>query len=87
MHHVKAVIVKANGKQRNGKGFSAEEIKKAGLNPVDARKMGLPVDLRRNTIHEENVKVAKAYAEEAKAKAKPKKPKPAVAARKEKSKS
>jgi ribosomal protein L13E len=86
MHHVKAVVLKTNGKQRSGKGFSSEEIKKAGLNPVDARKMGLPVDLRRNTVHEENIKVAKAYAEKSKAKAKPK-PKPAVAARKEKSKS
>ena len=72
MHHIKPKIIKPNGKQRNGKGFSLHEIEKAGLNTADARKIGLPVDLRRKTTHEENVEAVKAYAKMAKVKTKPK---------------
>ncbi len=77
MHHIKPKIVKPDGKQRSGKGFSRDEIGKAGLNSVEAAKLGLPVDLRRKTAHDENVEAIKAYVEKAKAEAKPKpKPKP-----------
>jgi large subunit ribosomal protein L13e len=77
MHHIKPKILKQDGKQRNGRGFSPEELKKAGLNKTEARKIGLPVDLRRETAHDENVEAIKAYAEKKKAEAKPKpKPKP-----------
>ena len=56
--------------------------------------MGLPADLRRRTMHDENVEVLKAYAEKKRAEAKPK-PKPVakqsaksvVKSKKEKSKS
>ena len=75
MRHIKPKILKQDGKQRNGRGFSPEELKKAGLNKAEARKIGLPVDLRRETAHDENVEVIKAYAEKKKAEAKPK-PKP-----------
>ena len=87
MHH-EAKILKPDGKKRSGKGFSKGEVKKAGLNPVDARKMGLPVDPRRRTVHDENVEAVKAHAEKEKAKPKPKpKPKPVQSAKKEKPKS
>jgi ribosomal protein L13E len=87
MHHIKPKILKPDGKQRSGRGFSRDEIGKAGLNSAEAVRLGLPVDSRRKTAHDENVEVVKAYAEKAKAKAKPKpKPKP-KAETKKKSKS
>ena len=77
MHHIKPKILKPNGKQRNGRGFSPEELKKAGLNPTEASRLGLPADLRRKTAHDENVEAIKAYVEKKKAETKPKpKPKP-----------
>lgn len=89
MHHVKVAILKPDGKQRNGKGFSKAEVKKAGLDAVSARRLGLPVDPRRRTVHDENVAAVKAHCEKEKAKAKPK-PKPLKAVssvKKEKAKS
>jgi large subunit ribosomal protein L13e len=76
MHHIKPKIIKQNGKQREGRGFSREELKKAGLNKTEAARIGLPTDPRRKTAHDENVEAIKAYAEKKKAEAKPKKPKP-----------
>jgi ribosomal protein L13E len=77
MHHIKPKILKPNGKQRDGRGFSPDELKKAGLNPTEASRLGLPADLRRKTAHDENVEAIKAYVEKKKTKAKPKpKPKP-----------
>ena len=73
MHHTKPVIFKPDGKQRNGRGFSLEELKKAGLNPAEARKLEIPVDKRRKTAHDQNVEVIKAYAVKKKAEVKPKK--------------
>jgi len=77
MHHVKPKIFKPDGKQRSGRGFSPEELKKAGLNSTEAARLGLPTDFRRKTAHDENVEVIKVYVEKKKAEAKPKpKPKP-----------
>ena len=79
MHHVKPKVDKADGKQRSGRGFSLEELKKAGLNPAEAKTLKIPVDKRRKTAHDQNVKAVKAYAEKETAKvvAKPKrKPQP-----------
>ena len=88
MHHVKAQILKPDGKKRIGKGFSKSEVKKAGLDSVSARRMGLPVDPRRRTVHDENVEAIKAHVEKEKAKPKPKpKPKPVQSTKKEKPKS
>ena len=76
MHHVKPEVVKPDGK-RSGKGFSLEELKKAGLNSAEAKRLKLPVDKRRKTAHDQNVKAIKAHLEKKKAKTKPKlKPKP-----------
>ena len=73
MHHIKPTITLSGGKQRGGRGFSFEELKKAGLNPVEARKLEIPVDKRRKTAHDQNVETIKAYAEKKKAEVKPKK--------------
>ena len=77
MHHIKPKILKPNGKQRSGRGFSPEELKKAGLNPAEAKRLEIPVDRRRKTAHDQNVEAIKAYAEKKKAETKPRpKPKP-----------
>ncbi len=77
MHHIKPVIRKQNKKQSQGKGFSREELAKAGFDKAQARRFGLPVDEKRKSIHEENIQAIKTHAEKAKAQAKPKQPKPA----------
>ncbi len=87
MHHIKPKILKPDGKQRSGRGFSPEELKKAGLNPAEARRLELPVDRRRKTAHDQNVEAIKAYVEKKKAEAKPKqKPQPQLKKKAKKSK-
>lgn len=68
-------VFKQDGKQRYGKGFSAGELRKAGLSLSQAVKLGVPVDSRRKTAHEVNVEAAKSFWKESKAALKPKKPK------------
>jgi ribosomal protein L13E len=75
MHHIKAVITKQNGKQSTGRGFSPSELEKAGVNKQQAKQMGIPVDVKRKSAHDENIATLKAHAEKAKAEAKPKTPK------------
>ena len=83
MHHIKPKINKKDGKQRSGRGFSLEELGKAGLTVAEAKRLEIPVDKRRTTVHDWNVEVLKAYAEKEKAKAKPKKkPQPKKKAKK-----
>jgi len=86
MHHIKPVITKQDGKQRAGRGFSPDEIKEAGLNYGEARELSIPVDFKRKTSHEENIKILKAHTEKAKteAKTKSKTEKPAVSKKKPK---
>ncbi|MFX1602131.1 MAG: ribosomal protein L13e [Promethearchaeota archaeon] len=50
-----------NARPRRGRGFSAEETSRAGLTITEARQMGLIVDFRRKTAHDENVDVLKSY--------------------------
>jgi ribosomal protein L13E len=66
---MKAVITKQNGKQSLGRGFSPNELEQAGLNMQDAKKIGIPMDIKRKSVHEENVACIKAHAEKAKTKA------------------
>ena len=75
MHHMKAVITKQNGKQSIGRGFSLSELEKAGLNKQDAKKIGIPLDIKRKSLHDKNVATLKSHAEKAKAEAAAK-PKP-----------
>ena len=72
---MKAVIIKQNGKQSIGRGFSLNELKEAGLNKQDAKKIGIPLDIKRKSLHDQNVTCIKDHAEKAKAEAAAK-PKP-----------
>ena len=75
MHHIKATVTKQNGKKSTSRGFSLTELKNAGLTKQDAKKIGIPLDIKRKSAHDENVETLKAHAEKAKAEAKPKAPK------------
>jgi large subunit ribosomal protein L13e len=75
MRRINPSIKKSDGRQRSGKGFSFEEIKKAGLGQSEARKMKIPVDKRRKTAHDANVVELKTFKEKQQVEAKPK-PKP-----------
>jgi large subunit ribosomal protein L13e len=63
---MKAVITKQNGKQSIGRGFSLNELAKAGLTKQDAKKIGVPLDIKRKSVHDENVECIKAHAQQAK---------------------
>jgi large subunit ribosomal protein L13e len=73
MMAIKPIVLKKGGKQRHGKGFSREELKKAGLSLKEALKLGIPADLRRATVHEENINVIKGFLESKRAASKSKK--------------
>ena len=72
MRQIKVVITKHNKKQSLGKGFSPTELEKAGVNKQQAKQIGLPVDVKRKTAHDQNIATIKEHAEKAKAQAKPK---------------
>jgi ribosomal protein L13E len=72
MHHIKPMITAQSGKRRQGKGFSPDEIKEAGINAGDARLLKIPVDRKRHTSHEDNIEALKAHMEKAPAKSTPK---------------
>jgi len=61
-------VVKRKRKAREGKGFSREELREVGLSFGEALRQGIPIDTRRSTKHEENVKRLKAYSKEMKPK-------------------
>ena len=86
MHHIKATVTKGNGKTSTSRGFSLTELKTACLTKEDAKKIGIPLDYKRKSSHDENVETLKAHAEKAKAEAKPKKTKTEVAEEKPKKK-
>ena len=73
MHHIKPTVNKENGKQKDGQGFSPNELKEADVNKQQAKQMGLRVDVKRKSTHKENVDCIKAHA---KATPKSTKPKP-----------
>ena len=58
---ITAKILKRDGKQRRGKGFSREELKKAGTNFKDALRLNIPIDSKRKTAHDGNVEVLKGF--------------------------
>jgi ribosomal protein L13E len=67
-------VLKNDGKQRFGRGFSREELKKAESNLKEALRFGLPVDTKRKTAHKENIAAVKTFLQEKKPASKPKKP-------------
>lgn len=46
---------------REGRGFSLGEIKRAGLTPHEAKRLGIYVDKRRKTLHPINVQTLKGF--------------------------
>jgi large subunit ribosomal protein L13e len=58
---ITAIVFKKDGKPKEGKGFSKEELRKAALGSKKALKLGIPVDSKRRTLHEENVKALIEY--------------------------
>jgi large subunit ribosomal protein L13e len=59
-------IIQKGRRAREGKGFSKEELKEAGLTPGEAKRLGIPVDTRRKTKYGDNVETLKEYLKEAK---------------------
>ena len=59
-------------KRRFGKGFSREELKKAGTDRKEALRLGMRIDLKRKTAHERNVAAVKTFVESKRVPAKPK---------------
>ena len=84
---VKPCVLKGNGKQRLGQGFSLLELKKAGISLQQAARLEIPADRNRKTAHDNNVEIVKAYfakATEAKPKLEPKTAPPKEARKKAK---
>jgi len=58
---IQPIIRKKNGRTREGKGFSRGELKEAGTDFKQALRLKIPIDLRRETKHEDNVKILKQH--------------------------
>ena len=52
--------------ERFGRGFSREELRKAGLSMKQAVKLGAPVDTKRKTAREGNIEIVRALLKEKK---------------------
>ena len=58
------ILRKDSGKKpriRTGRGFSKGELEAVGLDFKKALKLGIPIDKRRKTTHEWNIKALKDY--------------------------
>ena len=53
-------------KAKKAKGFSRTELKESGLSIQEALRLGIPIDKRRSSRHEENIQTLKTYIEKAK---------------------
>ena len=58
---VQSAVRKKGGRTRRGKGFSRGELREVGVDLKQALKLGIPIDPRRKTKHEENVKMLKQH--------------------------
>jgi len=50
-----------NAQSKTGRGFSIGELRELDLNFHKAKKIGLPIDLRRSTVHEINIDAIKRF--------------------------
>lgn len=57
--NIKRPLVKTGMKTREGRGYSLNELKAAGLSLLDAKRIGIFLDKRRKTTHSENVEYLK----------------------------
>ncbi len=69
----KPEVFKRHGERRCGKGFTLEELKKAGTNFNVAMQLRIPIDRRRRTAHEENIEMIKVLLRHRKTGSKPRK--------------
>ena len=60
-------VSEKRGRRSPGKGYSPDELKKAGLSMSEAVKLHVAVDPRRKTAHDENVEALKTFLQERKA--------------------
>jgi ribosomal protein L13E len=60
---VQAVVERKRGKTRRGRGFSRSELQEVKLDFAKALKLRLPIDKRRKTKLDENVKALKQFAQ------------------------
>ena len=67
----KSKVMRKAGKQRVGRGFSRGELREAGSSLKEAVRLGLPVDDRRKTVHQENIECVKTCLSERKPASKP----------------
>ena len=58
---IRPTVQKKNVRIREGKGFSKGELREAGMDFKQAFRLGIPIDLRRKTKHEENIKTLKQH--------------------------
>ena len=58
---ITAIVLKKDGKPKEGRGFSKEELCKAALDFKKALKLSIPVDSKRRTMHDENVEALKQH--------------------------
>jgi large subunit ribosomal protein L13e len=75
MHHLKVSVVGQNGKKREGRGFSPDELKEAGIDAGQARELSIRIDRKRKSSSEDNIKTLKAHIAKLPKKAKAQKPK------------
>lgn len=58
---VESVAQKKGSHTRKGRGFSRGELMEAGVDSRRALRLGIPIDPRRKTKHQENVKRLKQH--------------------------
>jgi large subunit ribosomal protein L13e len=58
---VQSIVQKKGGRTKGGRGFSRGELREVGIDIKRALKLGISVDVRRKTRHEENVKRLKQF--------------------------
>lgn len=56
---IRPIVRKKNGRTREGRGFSKGELREVGMDFKQALRLAVPIDLRRKTKHEDNIKTLK----------------------------
>jgi ribosomal protein L13E len=58
---IRPIVQKKKGRTREGKGFSRDELKEVKIDSKQALRLKIPIDLKRRTKHEDNVKTLRHY--------------------------
>jgi len=59
--NIQPIVQKKNGGMREGKGFSRGELREVGMDFKQALRLTIPIDLKRKTKHEDNIKTLKQH--------------------------